>query len=102
MVDFDLVEDYLQDAEAITWDGCHKIYVLMDDEQVAKMIEYGYEPIIALADITPAEASGLVRDWYEESCWLKFVQAIRTDSNGSPDFVSLIEQGAGEDEEDED
>ena len=100
MVDFDLVEDYVQDAEAITWDGCHKIYVLMDDEQVAKMIEYGYEPIIALADITPVEASGLIRDWYEESCWLKFVQAVRTDSNGSPDFTDLIEQGAEEDEED--
>ena len=29
----------VQEAKAIAWDTCHKIYVLMDDEQVQKMRE---------------------------------------------------------------
>ena len=43
---FDEVEDSLSYAKAIAWDTCHKIYVLMDDEQVALMRQYEYDPII--------------------------------------------------------
>jgi len=43
---FDLVKERVVDAKAIAWDTCHKIYVLMDDEQVELMRGYEYDPLI--------------------------------------------------------
>lgn len=40
---WDDVADEVSSALAITWDECHKIYVLMDDEQLAIMDGYGYD-----------------------------------------------------------
>lgn len=34
---WDDVADEVSSALAVTWDECHKIYVLMDDEQLAIM-----------------------------------------------------------------
>jgi hypothetical protein len=71
-------------AEGIAFDTCHKIYVLLDDAQMAQMKEYGK-----------------IRDWYAESCMLRFVSAVRT-VKGDPNdgFIDLIPQGAdSEDDE---
>jgi hypothetical protein len=56
MIDFTDVEIVLPHAKAIAFDGCHKIYVLMDNEQVTKMTGYGYgddgyDDVLALAAI---------------------------------------------------
>lgn len=81
----------LVDAKAIAWDECHKIYVLMDDEQVDQMKVYGYDPLIPVTD--QAEALKTVRDWWNESCGLRFVSAIKTVA-GDPNkgFTDLIAQ----------
>ena len=50
---FDLVRERLVDAKAIAWDDCHKIYLLMDDEQVALMREYRYDTLITKEEKTP-------------------------------------------------
>ena len=92
---FGKVEEYLENAKGIAFDTCHKIYVLMDDEQMEMMKGYGYDPLISADDYTANEMLTTVMDWYEDSCGLRFVQAVYT-NNDDPNegFVSLIEQGA--------
>lgn len=101
MTDFYEVSVALPDAKAIAWDTCHKIYVLMDDEQVVLMREYGYgaEPdtdsLITADQATPQEMLEQIRKWYEESCGLRFVQAVSTTYPDPNDgFTDLIPQGA--------
>ena len=99
---FDKVEEYLENAKGIAFDTCHKIYVLMDDEQMVAMKGYGYDPLISAEDSTANEMLTTIMDWYEDSCGLRFVQAVYT-NNDDPNegFVSLIEQGAEWEEEEE-
>ena len=96
---WDDVEQVLLDgAKGIAFDGCHKIYILMDDEQMAEMKEFGYDPLISAEGNTPEELLETIRDWYEDSCSLRFVQAIHTNHDDpNAGFVSLIEQGAYDD-----
>lgn len=79
-------------AKAISWDGCHKIYVLMDDLQVEKQRELGYEHIIT--NSVPDASFMILQHWFKESCPLRFVEAVATTypSEGMK-FVTLIAQG---------
>lgn len=88
----ELIRDTLKNATAITWDTCHKIYLLMDDKQVEEMRGYGYEPIIDVDDVTGCMA--ILKSWYESACGLRFIEAIATDPETGEDvFTSLIGQG---------
>lgn len=90
----------LEGAKAITWDTCHKIYVLMDDEQVAKMREYEYDPIVTSDTHTPEQMLNLLQEWYDDSCELRFINAVST-VEGDPNegFKSLIPQFAEQEED---
>jgi hypothetical protein len=109
MTNFDLVEERLVDAKAIAWDTCHKIYVLMDDEQVSLMREYGYgdgtdtEGLITKYAMSADKMLEKVKHWYEESCGLRFVSAVSTMPEGvdaNEGFETLIGQFEEEDCED--
>lgn len=89
----DLIRHMLHNARGIAWDGCHKIYVLMDDERVRLTEEYGYEHIVSAAEASADEMLNQVIDWYESSCELRFVTAIFTHDDPNRGFVGLIEQG---------
>jgi hypothetical protein len=102
----------LQDARGICFDGCHKIYVLMDDQQVDEFTAYGYDIITVDDDSTDDddeytatvdEAFAIVHDWYDMSCFLKFVNGVETadSDNRNDDYFDLIPQGAYDGEEDE-
>jgi hypothetical protein len=87
-------------AKGIAFDTCHKIYVLMDDGQMAQMKEYGYDPLIAADTTTPDEMLATIKDWYETSCGLRFVSGVRSvDGDPNEGFIDLIPQGADDDEE---
>jgi len=91
------VEVALEMAKGIGFDECHKIYVLMDDEQMEEMRGYGYDPLLSADDFTPTEMLATIRDWYAQSCMLRFVQAVRTvDGDPNDGFIELIPQGADE------
>ena len=90
------VHDACEDAVAITWDECHKIYLLMDDEQVDIMKGYGYDITFVTDEQT---AFDTLSGWYDESCGLRFIEAIRTEPDPIKGFTSLIEQFADEDEQ---
>ena len=98
------VKEKIKDAKAIAFDTCHKIYLLMDNEQVELMREYGYDTLITAEQNTPDEMLAILQNWYEESCGLRFIDAVSTNhENPNAGFETLIGQGDfAEDEEDED
>ena len=102
MIDWTLVYEKMEDAKGIAFDTCHKIYVLMDDEQMVKMKEYEYDPIISKDEMSAGEMFETIKHWYAESCPLKFVEAVSTTPDGvdpNEGFETLIEQGATETDE---
>lgn len=99
MPDFYDVSVAIADCKAIAFDTCHKIYVLMDNAQVEKMREYGYadEPdtMFTKDQMNSQQMLDTVKKWYENSCALRFVQAIETVPEGtdpSEGFTELISQ----------
>lgn len=88
-----LVDERIASAKAIAWDTCHKIYILMDDRQVELMRSYGYDPLITSDDMSVADMQATVRDWYDRSCALKFIDAVTTnESDPAVGFESLVPQ----------
>ncbi len=108
MVDFFETEMALKDAKGIAFDGCHKIYVLMDDAQMAKMATYGYGEdegsyLLTAEKLSKAEMLDTLERWYEDSCGLRFINGVSTvDGDPNEGFVDLIAQGAEWEEECED
>ena len=93
MINDNLVRNHISEAEAIAWDNCHKIYILMDSEQVELMRGYGYDPIITNEEMNPDDMLDKVKEWYEDSCSLRFIQAVSTNEiNPNLGFESLISQ----------
>jgi len=89
----DLVYDRVNGAKAIAWDTCHKIYILMDSEQVELMRGYGYDPLITADQMSADEMFEMVEDWYENSCSLRFIQAVSTNHiDPNAGFESLVDQ----------
>ncbi|MHC4180233.1 MAG: hypothetical protein ACYSWU_22235 [Planctomycetota bacterium] len=88
------VERAVANAVSITWDGCHKIYIHMDEKQHGIAIGYGYDPI-RIEDT--AEAVKLLRGWYGKSCELRFITAVSSvDGDPNKGYHSLIPQFAEE------
>jgi hypothetical protein len=89
-----LVKERVSEAKAIAFDTCHKIYLLMDNEQVELMREYGYDPLITKEDATPDVMLATLQEWYEDSCGLRFIDAVSTNhENPNAGFETLIGQG---------
>lgn len=100
MPDFTKVEQYLPNAVAITWDECHKIYVLMDNEQIEIMRGYGYDPIILRDDNNLDDLRSTIGQWYADSCGLRFISAVSTNHDDPNEgFTDLIPQFADYEEE---
>lgn len=98
------VEGALIGAHSVAFDGCHKVYVLMDEQQTDLMRGYGYGDqsadggggphLVIVGQYGRDKALELLREWYEDSCSLRFIQAVRTvDGDPNEGFVNLIEQG---------
>lgn len=89
----DKLDSFTANAKAIAWDECHKIYVLMDDEQVELMRSYGYDVLITSDEMTPSEMSKTVMGWFDESCSLRFISAVHTDHDDPNDgFTTIVSQ----------
>jgi hypothetical protein len=93
MINSEIIKDRLENAKGIGWDGCHKIYILMDDNQMNKMEEYGYDPLISSNQFTPNEMFETIQNWWDQSCGLRFISAVSTNEiNPNLGFESLITQ----------
>jgi len=101
---WDAVEEYLNEAVLIAFDGCHKIYLAMDQEE-AEWFAKNYNGE-GCSDRnfagSPSEMLKAIHGWWDESCPLRFVSAVwHNEADPNAGFVSLISQTA-EDEVDED
>jgi len=89
--------EHVEDALLIAFDGCHKIYLAMDEAQ-AKWFRDNYNGQ-GCDDRTfagsPDQMFDQLTEWYGESCPLKFINAVWTNEDDpNAGFVSLIDQGA--------
>ena len=98
MPNYDKVETALEKAKGIAWDTCHKIYVLLDDEQLSLIRRYEYEVIISADEMNPEQMLKMIKTWYADSCDLRFVQSIITsyDYDLFDGYEDLIPQFADE------
>ena len=98
------VKEEVQYAKCISFDGCHKIYLAMDDTQ-AKWFKENYNGEGCddrTFEGTPEQMFELLKNWYENSCSLKFIQSVTTNEvDANEGFESLIPQGAHDEEEEE-
>jgi hypothetical protein len=94
VINSEKVYERINESKAIAWDTCHKIYILMDDEQVSLMREYGYDPLITADQMSVDEMFNTVQEWYDDcSCSLRFIEAVSTNKqNPNAGFESLISQ----------
>lgn len=87
-----IIAQTLRQTTALTWDGCHKIYLVLDEQMREKMIGWGYG-MVEVGDDTDGALETLQR-WYDDSCGLRFIESVRT-VEGDPNdgFVALVPQG---------
>ena len=96
---FDEVASWVHDAHLVAFDGCHKIYLAMDEYE-ANWFRENYEFVFV---DTPEAMLNKVIEWYEESCFLRFVNAVEHNADDpNAGFTTLIEQGADSEDDDED
>ena len=91
------IQEALQTAKGIAWDTCHKIYVLMDDQEMELMKGCGYEALISADTTTPEAMLATIEEWFENSCGLRFVDSVSTE-NGFTSLVSQFEDEDGDDD----
>ena len=102
------VEYAVDDAHLIAFDGCHKIYLAMDEYEAQWFRENynGKECDDRTFEGTAQAMLEKLKEWYEESCALRFIQSVeRNEKDPNAGFKTLIPQGAHDDDgwyEDED
>lgn len=94
------VEYAMEDAYLVAFDGCHKIYLAMDEEQ-AEWFRNNYNGQDDNTDMNFSASSHKmlekVREWYEGSCSLRFIQSVETNhEDPNAGFKALIPQGASD------
>lgn len=84
------VKKALEGACLVAWDGCHKIYLAMDEIQGDRFAR-DYE--VTFKD-SPLKMFATVQCWFDASCGLRFVQSVATNlENPNDGYISLIRQG---------
>lgn len=71
------VEEMAPEATQFAWDGCHKIYIIENQEELVEAKNVGYE----ILDIKNLETA------WEKSCELKFINFWNLDKD------AIIPQG---------
>ena len=85
---FSEVEEALDGALLIAWDGCHKMYVALDHEQ-AQWFRDNYPHT---HEASPSDMLSTLRSWWDNSCPLKFISAVETTLDPNDGFTHLIGQ----------
>lgn len=85
----DLVRSACQKGKLIAWDGCHKIYVALDDHE-ARWFEDNYEHTFVGS---PDDMVLKIVEWYDASCPLRLVNSVRyNEADPNAGFTDLIPQ----------
>ena len=94
------VSEVVDKSYSIAFDGCHKIYVHKDLDSHNRAVGYGYEPILIRNSTYSGvkEAVDQLFDWFEDSCCLRFIQAV----DGKENYESIIPLFALDDDDEYD
>lgn len=88
------VSTYVENCVLIAFDGCHKIYLAMDEAE-ARLLKDEYEYEFTVANDGETNLMSTLDDWYASSCDLKFIQAVwNNEADPNAGFVDLISQEA--------
>ena len=83
-------------AISIVWeDQCHKIYILVDEQQHERFEAVKCESLIRVDDIGVHAAEAKLREWFDNSCHRRFIAALHFVPFGEDPahgFETLIEQ----------
>lgn len=97
------VENALEDAILIAFDGCHKMYVALDEEQ-ADWFRQNYNGVHCddrTFTGTPEEMLTTLKGWWDDSCGLKFINSVTTNyDDPNAGYTTLIGQFDWQDDED--
>ena len=83
------VSEATESARLVAWDGCHKIYLAMDEtEEHWFAMYYSY-----VFRGTPEDMYRKALEWYDESCGLRFVSSVSHDAEDpNRGYTQLIPQ----------
>jgi hypothetical protein len=84
-------------AWSLSWDGCHKMYLNMDKAQHDKMMDLGYD--LTIINHNPYITTQKIEEWYEDSCSLRFIDAVFSNDDNTDKFVTVVPQFYTEDED---
>jgi hypothetical protein len=85
---FTKIEEIMEYATLVAWDGCHKIYIAMDAEEANWYMENYEDTYIG----SPKEMTSMVKEWWNSSCGLRFISTTQNEDDGEVVFVPVIEQ----------
>jgi len=90
------VREACSSAHLVAFDGCHKIYLAMDELEATSFLNSNYQIFRSSQD----EMFDKVKEWYEESCGLRFISSVETNiANPNDGYTQLVPQGASDEEE---
>lgn len=94
------VKDFLPKAKLIAFDGCHKIYLAMDDIEAQWFFENYGNPVppqnsVVLQGNDTEFLLATLKRWYDESCALRLISAVyHNEEDPNAGFCRLIAQFA--------
>lgn len=94
---FEKVYQIIEDAHLIAFDGCHKIYLAMDESQADWFRDSGSLYSTAQGG-SPDELIATLSQWWNQSCGLRFISAVEG-AGSDIKFTTVIGQGEFEDED---
>jgi len=88
----------MPEARLVAWDGCHKMYVALDDVEADWFRNSDY----TVVEDTPEIMLATLKKWWDESCPLKFINGVVSNPDDpNAGFTSLIGQGDWCEDEDD-
>lgn len=86
------LQELVSTADSIAWDGCHKIYILQDQEQTDKMRDYGYDYLWHKSMMDSDSMLNTIYQWWRQSCELRLIDSVATADYNQPHFTSVVPQ----------
>jgi hypothetical protein len=85
---FKKVRENIGNTVAIAWCGCHKIYMAMDQQQA----DWFYDNYKIVYQEKPELMLERLGRWYENSCNLRFIEAVYSTEDDHAEFINMIRQ----------
>ena len=86
------VSELVKGAKLVAYDGCHKIYLAMDQDQAKWFKKHYVKETDKVVAGTASEMLGALEEWWQSACPFRFITAVYTKEN-EDDFVEVIAQG---------